>query len=114
MGKDELSVLDMKPQVKENVEQSIDNLSAPSAKALSKLAKFLCGIGILAAIIGVISIIAGIGDNREEEALVGLFVVLGAISCFVWRILCNALAVITDAASIYKKKYQDIKTKQDV
>lgn len=98
--KKDLGVLNLKEQ-KEN--KSYNNLEGTGVKPLRVISVILIVIGVILCIVGFVQIMDA-SSYHPERTYIGLTCFYLAISCFVASPIYKVLAIIGEAAKIYKDK----------
>ncbi len=99
--KKDLDVLNLNGQ-EESV--SYGNLEGTGVKSLRMFSVILIVFGALLCLVGIIQI-ADSNSHHPEEMYNGILCVSGALACFVISPVYKVLAIIGEAAKIYKDKH---------
>lgn len=99
--KKDLDVLNLNEQEKS---VSCGNLEGTGVKSLRIISVIIIVLGIILGIIGIAQL-AHASSYHPEREYIGTLCILGALSCFFTSPVYKVLAIIGEAAKIYKDKH---------
>ena len=99
-SKNDMDVLDLNEQ-EENA--SYENLEGTGVKALRIFSTILIVLGIILCLVGIYQL-ANTNSYHPEREYIGTLCILGAFSCFITSPVYKVLAIMGEAAKIYKDK----------